>query len=52
MTREQIIVIQELRDEGHAVIIWTPEELGTASANRVQDRSIQLGQEVIDDLQD
>lgn len=52
MTPEQRKVIQELRHSGHAVIIWTPEELGTASVNRVQDRSIELGHEVIEDLQD
>lgn len=52
MTPEQAEMVRQLRSEGYAVIIWTPEELGTASVNRVQDRSIELGHEIIEDLQD
>ena len=51
MNQEQIEVIRQLRHEGHAVIIWTPEELGNASPERVEDRSIELGYEVIEALQ-
>ena len=50
MTEEQRKVIEELRHEGYAVIVWTPEELGTASVNRVQVRSIEIGWEIISDL--
>ena len=52
MTPEQQKAIQELRHEGYAVIIWTPEEVGSASVNRLQDRSIELGWEIIEDLKD
>jgi len=52
MTNEQLEVIRALRHEGFAVIIWTPEELGTADPRRVEDRSIELGWDVIDTLKD
>ena len=40
--------IQELRDEGYAVIVWTPEELGNCPRNRLEDLSIERGAEVIE----
>ena len=51
MTEEQRKVIGQLRSAGFAVIVWTPEELREASAKRVQDRSIELGWDIIEDLQ-
>lgn len=51
MNKEQRQVLAELRHQGYAVIIWSPEELGDASVNQVQDRSIELGHRVIEDLQ-
>ena len=50
MSEEQMRVIRELRHEGYAVTIWTPEELGEADPSRVQDRLSELGHEVIEDL--
>jgi hypothetical protein len=50
MTDEQQRVIRELRNEGCAVIVWTPEELEGASAKHVQDRSIEVGWSIIDAL--
>lgn len=50
MNAEQLKAIRELADEGYAVILWTPEELNGVSARRVEDRSIELGQEVISEL--
>lgn len=50
MKPEYLEVLRNLRHEGHAVIIWTPEELGDASPRRVEDRLIELGHEVIDCL--
>lgn len=51
LTQEQLEVIRQLRDEGYAVIVWTPEELGDADPSHVEDRSIELGHDVIDILQ-
>jgi len=51
MTTAQMDVIRELRNEGYAVIVWTPEELGDASAGRVQDSSIETGYQIIENLQ-
>lgn len=50
MNDEQKRVIQELRQEGYAVIVWTPEELRDANADSVEERSIELGWDVIDAL--
>jgi len=52
MTEAQRAAINELRNEGYAVIVWTPEEIGTANPRRVEDRSIELGYDIIDDLSD
>lgn len=47
---ESPVTVEQLRKDGHAVIIWTPEELGDASPNRVEDRLCELGWDVISDL--
>lgn len=52
MTYEQLKVIDQLQHEGYAVICWYPEELGTANPRKVEDRSIELGYDVIEDLKD
>ena len=50
MNNEQMSALASLSREGYAVIVWTPEELGNASASKVEDRSIELGHQIIDDL--
>jgi hypothetical protein len=52
MTAEQTKVVRELRHAGYAVIVWTPDEVGTANPRKVEDRSISLGWDVIGDLKD
>jgi hypothetical protein len=52
MTPEEQAVIAELRNRGFAVIIWTPEELAGANRRHVEDRSVELGWQVIEDLKD
>lgn len=52
MTPEERVVIAELRSRGFAVIVWTPEELAGASRKHVEDRSVELGWQVIADLKD
>ena len=52
MTPEEQAAIELLRSRGFAVIIWTPEELAGASRKHVEDRSVELGWQVIDDLKD
>jgi predicted CoA-binding protein len=42
--------IKELKDEGYAVVLFNPEELEGAESDRVEDRLIELGWEVIFDL--
>ena len=46
------MTVRELRDEGYAVIIWTPEELGDCSPDVLEDLSIERGWEVIEQLKE
>lgn len=50
MNASQQQVINDLCNDGYAVIIWTPEELGNADPRKVEDRSIELTWDVIDAL--
>lgn len=43
--------IEQLREQGCAVIIWTPKELGSANPTHVEDREIEVGHQIIKDLQ-
>jgi hypothetical protein len=44
--------IQSLRSRGFAVIVWTPGELDSAAPKRVEDRSVEVGWEIIEALKD
>ncbi len=35
---------------GYAVVVWTPEEIGDLNPRKVEDRVIELGNEVIHSL--
>lgn len=52
MTPEERDVVEKLRHKGFAVIIWTPEELAGVKPRHVEDRSVELGWQVIEDLKD
>jgi len=52
MTESRSKTISELRRKGYAVIVWNPEELGSASVKHVENRCVELGHEVIADLQE
>ena len=43
-------VFEKLREAGWAVVAFQPNELGGASASRVEDRLVELGWDVIADL--
>jgi hypothetical protein len=47
MTKAEADIIAKLRRKGYAVIVWTPDELGSADPERVEDRSIELGWDII-----
>jgi len=49
MTNEQWAVIEQLRDAGYAVIVWTPEELRDAPMEYVEDACIMAGWNAIHD---
>ncbi len=50
LTDKEVEVIREIRDRGFAVVIFNPEELASAEQDRVEDRLVELGWEVIGDL--
>ena len=50
MTQEQINVLLTLKRQGYAVVVFTPEELEGAESDRVEDRLIELGWDIISDL--
>ena len=52
MTPEEIATIQNLRDQGYAVVLFSPEELVGAPARKVEDRMCERGWEAIDYLTD
>jgi hypothetical protein len=43
MKEEWRKALAEMRHDGYAVIVWTPEELGEEDPDFVQDRSIEFG---------
>lgn len=44
--------VQQLRDSGHSVIIWNPDEVGTASIDALEDIVIQRGNEYLEDMRE
>lgn len=52
MKEEWKKAIKEMRDEGYAVIVWTPEELGDTDPDWVMDASISYGNEYLIDYED
>ena len=47
MTASQLKAIRELRAEGWAVILWTPEELNGVHPSDVEDQSISFASEYL-----
>jgi hypothetical protein len=47
MTATQLKAIRELRAEGWAVILWTPEELNGVDPSDVEDQSISFAAEYL-----
>lgn len=43
MTETQQQAINELRDAGYCVVIWTPEEIGDADIGTLEDITIERG---------
>lgn len=50
MSATQRQVIAELRDKGFAVVIFTPDELGCVSRDRLESRLVADGNEHIEDI--
>jgi hypothetical protein len=47
-----IMTVRELRHLGYAVIVWTPDELGTCAPKYVEDGSIEHGWQIIEQMQE
>ena len=43
------LTVKQLRDEGYAIILWTPEELGDCPTDVMEDISIERGSVLLDD---
>lgn len=41
-------VINEMRDEGYVIVIWSPEELGDTDVDALEDIVIERGNNFID----
>lgn len=52
MKAHQKAVIEELRKEGYAIGIFSPEELGNAPARDIEDALVREGNESIEVLQE
>ena len=52
MKKEWIDVIREMRGDGYAVIVWTPDEMGDADPHWVEDCSISYGHEYLIPVKD
>lgn len=42
--------VDELRSSGHVVIVWTPEEIGEADADILEEVSITRGADYLDSI--
>jgi len=49
MTEEQRMMIKELRHEGYAVVIFTPDEVGDADACNLEELLVQRGNDLLDE---
>lgn len=52
LNQEQIKMIQTLKQDGYAVVIFTPDELGEVDACDVEDGMIQRGWNIIESLKE
>jgi hypothetical protein len=52
MTPEQKKIIQELRDAGYAVVIFSPAEVEGVSVDRLESRLVADGNDHIDDMKE
>ena len=52
MTPEETTIIESLRDQGYAVVLFNPEELAGAPAHKVENRMCEAGWDAIDYLTD
>ena len=52
LTKTERKTIEDIRARGFAVIIWNPKELENVSPSYMEERSVELGWEVIETLRD
>lgn len=49
-TPEEQQALNALSSRGYAVIVWSPDELAGADPRKVEDRSVELGWDIIEAL--
>lgn len=47
MTEEEQAAVDQLRRKGYCVVIWTPEELGDADADNLEDIVTERGNDYL-----
>lgn len=52
MKEEWKNVLREMRDEGYAVIVWTPDEMGDVDPGGLEEASISFGIDYLIDYED
>lgn len=52
MNEQQRKALVELRMQGYAVVVFTPDELDGAPSDRVEDLMVERGWNAIDDLRE
>lgn len=50
LSQEEFDLIVKMRDNGFAIVIFTPEELCGAEPDFIEERLIELGWDVIDSV--
>jgi hypothetical protein len=43
MTHDQLFTVRQLRQQGYAVVIFTPEQIGEADPSHLEDLMVERG---------
>ena len=52
MTEQEKVLLKSLRDQGYAVVTFTPDEIGSTPKEEVERRLVEMGNEIIENYQE
>ena len=52
LTRDDVEALRSLRERGCAMVVWEPEELQGTPVDIMEERSIEIGWDIIDQFKD